>query len=37
MDHEASWKPTNDFSDQNGTFTDVWLEYIKKHNILPEC
>ena len=33
--HDAKWQPTSDFVDKDGTVTDVWLEYIRKHDILP--
>ena len=34
--HDASWQPTRDFIDRDGTKTGIWLEYIRKKNILPE-
>ena len=35
-DHDATWQPTKDFVDRDGTVTNIWLEYIKKNHILPE-
>ena len=34
--HEACWQPTRDFVDNDGTLTEVFFEYIKKHNILSQ-
>ncbi len=33
--YDAEWQPSRDFIDKDGTITDVFLEYIKKKNILP--
>ena len=35
-EHDATWQPTRDFVDSDGTVTDVWHDYIVRHNLLPE-
>ncbi len=35
-DHDATWQPTRDFVDNDGTVTEVWHDYIVENNILPE-
>ncbi len=32
--HDAEWQPTKDFVDKDGTMNDVFLDYIKKNEIL---
>ena len=34
--HEAVWQPTKDFVDTDGTLTEVFYHYIRKHNLLPQ-
>ena len=34
--HDATWQPTKDFVDRDGTVTKVWQEYIKNVGILPQ-
>ena len=34
--HDAEWQPTRDFVDSDGTVTNVWQEYIRQNNILPQ-
>ena len=34
--HDAEWQPTTDFVDTDGTVTQVWQEYIRQNNILPQ-
>lgn len=34
--HDAEWLPTRNFVDEDGTKNDKFLEYIRKHNILPQ-
>ena len=36
LHHDATWQPSRDFVDKDGTVTDVWLDYIREHNILPQ-
>jgi len=34
--HDASWQPVRDFMDMDGIKTGIWVEYIRKKNIIPE-
>lgn len=34
--HDASWLPTSNFVDKDGTVTEVWHKYLLEHNILQE-
>lgn len=33
--HEAVWQPTRDFVDRDGTLTNKFYDYIKRHDLLP--
>ena len=32
--HDAEWQPTKDFVEKNGTMNEVFLDYIKKNDLL---
>jgi len=34
--NDATWQPTKDFLDKDGTVTKIWQEYIRKHHLLPQ-
>lgn len=34
--HDATWQPTKDFVDKDGTVTKVWKDYVKEKNILQQ-
>lgn len=34
--HEATWQPTKDFVDNDGTITEAFRDYIKEHSLLPD-